>query len=1614
MNFEEAPSWLKAADAHAMAADGSSIFDDIAESVSNAPKFLGLSLASGLNSFYNTGVAVSNVFRDKDNQIEANDTGKWISSYDDDLGKYYEANKTAIDLTGFVATSFIPGLMATKGLQAAQVAARAAAAGRIGSNFARATNLLAPAAETYVARAGAELAARSATFSFLNANAIKAVAAGAWQGTLETAAFETAVAATMFKSPVLEDMDAGDIAKNIIGTSLFGGAIGGVAQAASTYFGVGKLLKNADFRAKPIQTSDTTFATREMLPSDKAVLAAQDVARLESFPITPEYVLAQKKAAGETGESLLPHVVDAEVARLNRLRDDNIMALKNEFRTTIRSMSSDDALGNMVTNLTDKMGSDDMMRLVFQSKEIVRAGDTTQLERAAKEMVKRGEAKSFGEAKTLLMDEGQDLHIVLHSGNIGEQIVGRPGYLRMADSFTPEQILARVNRAGFKPSVKMDFSQKLDPHEMELRWMAARRSNVPFPKDYVFHQYDLPALEKAQRMGLSNIKVQVGDSVEDVVDINNFLMQKKAEVLQHQIAHGRKSDTIEAITDIRKDFIEGAMNMKQTATSADTAFNASRSYADELAKFLGKDPTEIKLTDIDLMPRYAKVSYDTKLLKDEDGMVIKGMELIKLREKAAKVSVDTYFGKFAGQLHEMFPDIPEELLRSTWRGEGGAGLLTNAGGAYGSMASMASYIGNLTGELSKARIGALTEDMAKYAQKLIDNPEDAVRFSAINSVVSNSAEKYVMDVGGEHLIPYRLQQYMEKEGIDLKGYLDGLGEFEPPSFNGPDMIKLETQNIRDAVLKHISLNDTRNVTWQELHAIQGNVDEKLAGVFRPIRPDPRDYKHIAFVKDPTMVGQGHTSMIFARDARELEDKIAEVQKLGKYKVYTKQQAEDFYKARGEWEFDKTLHENYVDTDLKSRGIMSNFLPSTDAKKIVNDWVRGEVRKENTLVKESVLFKYQKETQELKRLAAQWDQTHGSRIGTKSVDELLSSTTDSNPYVGLMKSMLNVTKLEEMPIWLRTANEATDAIVSRAWESATKVLTQVSGKGVTQAEVDKINQIFDEVGFRSSYSIAAAELANQTVPRGVLSTFVRSANALLTTTMLRLDAFNAVTNLVGHSILYAPEMQSVLKGIKTGNAEAVGELAKLSRIAVPGTADSIFSPAKLINNAIKRLHGPDSAKLIAEYKARGFVPDLAEQYFKSLDALTLNGMETVKDMHSKIGQIQEALKNFAATGEKWTGNKFAEKFNRLLAVDTMKQITEVAVKHGLMDEKAAWMYVNTFNNRVNGVLRAAERPLMFQGPIGQAMGLFQSYQFNMMQQAFRYLGTGQKKTAAMMLGLQGAVFGASSLPGFHLVNDHLIAEASGNTEHKDLFSATYQIFGKEGADWLMFGAPSNILKASLYTRGDTNPRTWSIVPNPTNPGELPFVSSFAKAFGSLAEATTKISNGGPVWESFLSGIEHMGISRPLAGIAAVGRSVTSDGMQVISTQRNGNIAGSNDLLSLATLVRLAGAKPLDEAVATNRLFSVNALAQADRLKREELASELKGMIRAGSVSDDAVEKFAERYAAYGGRQSGFASWWVTQHKNANVTQTDQFVRKLDNPYARRMQEVMGGRDPLSTE
>ena len=55
-----------------------------------------------------------------------------------------------------------------------------------------------------------------------------------------------------------------------------------------------------------------------------------------------------------------------------------------------------------------------------------------------------------------------------------------------------------------------------------------------------------------------------------------------------------------------------------------------------------------------------------------------------------------------------------------------------------------------------------------------------------------------------------------------------------------------------------------------------------------------------------------------------------------------------------------------------------------------------------------------------------------------------------------------------------------------------------------------------------------------------------------------------------------------------------------------------------------------------------------------------GFQRAKALASKAGQA----------GEKATGNKLAEEFNRFISANVMDQITEVAKKAGVMDEATA--------------------------------------------------------------------------------------------------------------------------------------------------------------------------------------------------------------------------------------------------------------------------------------------------------------------------------------------------------
>jgi hypothetical protein len=362
---------------------------------------------------------------------------------------------------------------------------------------------------------------------------------------------------------------------------------------------------------------------------------------------------------------------------------------------------------------------------------------------------------------------------------------------------------------------------------------------------------------------------------------------------------------------------------------------------------------------------------------------------------------------------------------------------------------------------------------------------------------------------------------------------------------------------------------------------------------------------------------------------------------------------------------------------------------------------------------------------------------------------------------------------------------------------------------------------------------------------------------------------------------------------------------------------------------------------------------------------------------------------------------------------MKDITDVAVKHRVMTEGTALSYINTFVNRTQGNYLASQRPVLFQGPLGQAMGLFQTYQFNMLQQVFRHIGDGNTRNVLTMMGLQGGVYGMNGLPAFNAINSTIIAQAGGNKEHKSLYDSIFSLAGKEAGEWLLYGGLSNglglfhpDLKTNVYSRGDINPRHITLVP--TDPTQVPIYQATERLLSTLKEGYQKVNMGADVWSTFLRGVEQNGVSRPLAGLAQVLEGAGRDDMKVVTMNQKGNMLMAHDLVSLSSLMRVLGAKPLDEAVVNDTMFRINSYRTADAAKRKVLGEAIKLSVLGGNAPDEAqINEFSEAYVRTGGKLTEFNQFFTNQVKNVNESQAEQFRTRLSNPSNVALNIVMNG-------
>ena len=1565
--------------------------------VSRAGKFIASAALSGVNSFYNTAVWAGNMFSDKD--AEYRDTRDWIASFDDNLGDYYQDNRQAADLVGFVATSFVPGLGGVKVLNAGMKALNLAKEGSAGINMARGMGLIPGSRDALVKAAVSSYDATRTAFSITNPATLKAVAAGFGEQALQAAAWETAVTVTMKKSPILSDMDVSETLANIATGTLLGGAIGGTLTGAGTLWKVKQGISKMDAKLAGV-TQDLRGVAGTRI-SDDLLLIRND---LDTLPMNP------------------PEGVDPVLYK--KLWEDKIRRLDNASRIQF---------GKLFQSGDDKANAE-LGNLLYEGIRTDATGSYSAKLAGLEEIATQQGAKRWGKKYAIEGAEGVEdathsiRHFKLWGDDMGKLSDEAPAALHLAD-MTKSPITVRANKvvAG-----DMSFDVKIGKYwnAAESSYEEALARNIWAMDDTVpplalgkgqthlqIGTNDIPMLTKAYREGFTQFKLITakGEEITPPKDLLGYLRLMKnnsaAELAGKAVKAGKEipADAIANHLDMPLDMLTGGMESLGT----DSIFGLAKAQKDWFNKFVANTPAPADIASVKpwMKPQNYKMVYDKSVVGTLDNFQVEAITGVRQRQILQQATNDTAVAAVLGDDAAMIPSLTDAELARVNRGGAGAGFFSFANANYGSAGSKAEYVGSLvTKWIDRAREGIANKFMTSNYQ-IINDQKEMARLSAIlqKTRVAGS-HTYILDEGGQNLILTKVDDYNRA----IAAGEDAVRPIIPAGID--EIIPLETTAVRAWVGDHIAANGQRVTGFNNLRGAKGLPDSLDPRVFYPPAPNPARFKYHAFVTDDSKItSTGHTTMLYAADAASLEKQIAAARAQG-FEVFTPDQTAAYYKARGQYDYTKGLNENQIDSALRREGTSAPAFPLTGTpQEMMRDIMEWHAKQEAILIREAVSTKLSREFNVLKQMGAEYSSTAHATMGWKSK----FAGEAKNPFEDYVKTFLGTSLKNDYPLWTAVNNFVDQAgqkvynAISTVWRDSPSVRGMASPKALKSGQYDweEVNNIFDRYGIRMAATDAQMEAwVSHPAGTAAVSKFVQQQNSILSSLVLRLDPINALNNAIGSTVLTGTETNYVLKNILSGNAEAVGDLAKLSQVVVPGTEDGITSASKLIASAYKNFFTEGSDELVKLYKSKGYISDLSDQFKQLLDISTIKGTETAAQLEAKSAQMFALFRKIGDFGEKWTGNKLAEEMNRFVSANIMDQITSIGVKRGIIDQASADSMVNTFVNRTQGNMVASQRPQMFQGPVGQAIGLFQTYQFNIMQQLLRYVGEGSRKDALTLMGLQGTIYGANGLPGFQAVNQHIIGTASGNTSHTDAYNSINNIAGKRAGDWITYGVASNMLidpdlKINLYSRGDINPRQVTVVPS--NMADIPIVSSWAKFAGAAKDSLSSIANGGDVWNSILSGIEHNGISRPLAGMARVARGF--DGGVSYSTSGKGNIVSANDLYSLANLARISGAKPFDEAVTQDAVYRIQAYQAVDKAKRDKLGAAVKSVIATGEApSQEQLHDFMGKYAASGGRQEEFSRWYAAQLRAVNTPQANKIVSNAQSPYAMYMQQIMGGR------
>lgn len=277
------------------------------------------------------------------------------------------------------------------------------------------------------------------------------------------------------------------------------------------------------------------------------------------------------------------------------------------------------------------------------------------------------------------------------------------------------------------------------------------------------------------------------------------------------------------------------------------------------------------------------------------------------------------------------------------------------------------------------------------------------------------------------------------------------------------------------------------------------------------------------------------------------------------------------------------------------------------------------------------------------------------------------------------------------------------------------------------------------------------------------------------------------------------------------------------------------------------------------------------------------------------------------------------------------------------------FARNFMDESIGNYSAAQRPAFFQGTFGVAMGLFQTYMLTLGQHMYRQIEQKDWASLGKMMLTQQTIFGASSLPGFHVVSEAIGSHFS--DQHIDLETGTFRAIGDSNATMLLYGLPSSF-GPGITTRGDIQPR----IPNPlAGLNAVPTLELAKQAYVAGDRlVTAAFSTDGNTGRAMLEALSMQSISRPIARLSelATGTALTGRG-DVVS--KDGEV-----YTTLGVISRLMATRPIEEIKAREAKNLDHVYGGVDADRRKEIGERIKGMARAGTLGGESTQEIQNEY------------------------------------------------------